>query len=404
MHIVEISREDCIKALKFYRTNLEGSCKSTGQTAAQRYSSGGNRNKFNPDFGTQPTRFYDKFAHLNPSTQSGLTNSSIPNVVQPDKMSEEDKSYLREIVELCLKASLPKREWSREELNFQSLIHVWSETKGLQLLQSIQSRHYRSELNRLCSHLKHTKLKTAGLPLSENHNRQAVKLIKQLITRPGQTPSDSDASTLLDLLKTREGQKSLKAFKKALEKPTKSIFFDMIVVACEFLNASLFKLIHNSLNCRYEARKIVKCFASQDGLYILEHMLNWELSTLYDEFLARFLQRNELARHFFQTWADHNQTSCSQIDDIFKALWCSTGLYFVLASQHLDHVPKAWEHFECKKSAESPNCSGDQHCLGNLVYSLPPLLHRILSRCGSFIHDIGDRLQRKWDSLTWSKP
>ncbi|WPK23449.1 hypothetical protein PUMCH_000690 [Australozyma saopauloensis] len=258
-------------------------------------------------------------------------------------ISEDERLSLERIVEQSLNSLCTKRRWPNHLMDFSPLVDVLVKKNGTLFLSSITTAQFASKMRSLCSHLKSTELKTEGLPLPEFHRKEALTLIKQLIMRPGRVPTDADASILLDELKTREGQLFLKAFLKAFNQPAKKDALDIIVVACEFLSASLYE-VENYFDRRHEAREFVRYSVSFKGGCLLGRLLLFFLEIRYKKFIDPFLLgKKDEARVTFKVIAYDEKYNPDLLEFLFDTLWSRVGLSFMLLAAHRNSVPKAWE-------------------------------------------------------------
>ncbi|WPK24298.1 hypothetical protein PUMCH_001566 [Australozyma saopauloensis] len=282
--------------------------------------------------------------------QSRSTNPEVDPQEEPMKtnsepITDENKEYLRLIKELLTeKISKKSSGVSQTKYNPKALHRALTGNAGKLFLQSMRDVKFEDEIKNLINILngsvKNKKVKNF---LSDKNQELAVKLVKELIARPGQVPTDAVAMTLVDGLKTPEGRIFLTEYAKVLQSFAKRVWAYMLQLASEFLCASRFEIEERSLKAwdhdEILVQKLVKIFATELGFKAFNYLLHHKRNGIISPFLKAFLKSQWLSKEELSTGLC---LSSRFTDAIFEALWTSPGLLFVLACTHRKSYPKPW--------------------------------------------------------------
>ncbi|WPK24321.1 hypothetical protein PUMCH_001589 [Australozyma saopauloensis] len=288
------------------------------------------------------------------STAQQIVDQTTPKVdpqkdpigIHSELITDENKEHLKQIVELLIdkisnvgSGSLPKSN------DLGPVYHTLAGCNGVLLLQSVVKTNFDREVMRLSECLLKIDLRNIFNKGSSGENLElAVDLVKKLIARPGQVPTDAEALSVVDGLKTSKGRAFLRESLKVSRHIVKRVWFDMLMLACEFLCASRFVIETVSLRTwEYTVplvQQLVKVFASVHGFKAFKFIF------LFDQFveniglfLEHYLKSKVLSEFMFSVAMESKLESR---DAIFDALWTRPGLCFVLACTNRENVPKAW--------------------------------------------------------------
>ncbi|WPK24309.1 hypothetical protein PUMCH_001577 [Australozyma saopauloensis] len=266
---------------------------------------------------------------------------------QSEHITDENEKNLRNIVKLLIR-KISEYDLGRlsKSFNCKPVYRALAGCNGVYFLQSMLDQGLRTKLESLCKCLQKIDLSKFHTEGSRKENQEsAVDLVKQLIARPGKVPTDAEALTLVDGLKTPEGRAFLRNSPKLLDDScTKKVWFHMLNFASEFLCASRFE-IEKIPRRTWDytdplIQQLVKVFASQSGFKAFKRLLLYDqyaelLGPFLEDFLESEIQSN-LA--FFAAISSDTRS----LNAVFDALWTKPGVFFVCACNKQDQVPKPW--------------------------------------------------------------
>ncbi|WPK24278.1 hypothetical protein PUMCH_001545 [Australozyma saopauloensis] len=280
------------------------------------------------------------------SNTPGVNPQKEPIDTTSESITNENKENLKLIVELLIEkiSNLGSRRL-RKKYNFEALHRALTGQTGVLFLQSVREDEFEEEVEHLFECLQKIELWNIFNKGSSGENLElAVDLVKKLIARPGQVPTNAVALTLVNELKTPEGRAFLRELSKVTVPPINRVWFDMLKLACEFLCASQFEIEEVSRKSwNYNeplVQRLVKAFASNDGFKAFKFFFfSDQYAGVKGRFLKDYLKSKLLSKQAFSMAICSNSGTT---DAIFDALWTKPGLYFILACTNQKNVPKPW--------------------------------------------------------------
>lgn len=275
-----------------------------------------------------------------------LALGAHPPDVKLEAITFENKEYLKKILQKLtrrLAGSLLR------DVCCNSLCDMLAGVNGKLFLQSIRRPKFKVEVYSLLDCVANGDPDLPDRPLPECYQTAAVNLVKILLARPGRIPTDADALLIIEELKTTDAKAFLEEFMESFYDPTRKISIDMILVASEFLNASLYELDNDDSDpwtySRGLIQSLVKAFASEIGFEVFENLFAEVSRPISEDFVQHYLQCDVLSKITLSGIFSSTVSSNYSLDATFTALWTFPGLCFVTMAQDYLDVPKRWQNF-----------------------------------------------------------